>query len=136
MGQIMMQMNNNQPKTAVPQQTIQQIQTDVKEALQFVMGDSTPEILDEMSTIFMEDATLLISQIKIGYDSQDFRNVSIAAHTLKGSSATIGLENFADLCLAIEISCNQQEGEQLANHISHLEFEYTQINNALMAFQI
>lgn len=132
----MMQVNNNQAKTAVPDQTVQQIQSRVKAALQMVMGDSSPEILDEMSTIFMEDAVPLINQMKTGIDNQDFKPVGEAAHTLKGSSATIGLDAFADLCLAIETSSKQKESNQLANHISRLEAAYVQIKNALQAFQI
>ncbi len=133
---MMMQMNSSQQNTAVPFKSTQQIQTDVKEALQFIMGNSSPEMLDEMSTIFMNDALLLLNQIKIGYSNQDYKSIDLAAHTLKGSSATIGLQDFADLCLAIEQCNHQQQSNQLANHIANLELAYAQINRALMAFQI
>jgi HPt (histidine-containing phosphotransfer) domain-containing protein len=135
-GESMMQMNSSQLKTAVLFQSIQQIQTVVREALQFVMGDSSPEILGEMSTIFMEDAIPLINQMKLSYDSHDFKSISMAAHALKGSSATMGLIKIADLCLAIEISSKLQEYDQLGIHISDLESEYAQIRNALLTFQI
>lgn len=132
----MMQMNSTQLETAAPFQSVQQIQATVREALQFIMGNSSPEMLKEMSIIFMEDATPLINQLKVSYSNQDFKSINMAAHTLKGSSATMGLEKIADLCLAIEISSKRQENSQLRIHISNVESEYAQIRNALLAFQI
>ncbi|VAW39860.1 hypothetical protein MNBD_CHLOROFLEXI01-1254 [hydrothermal vent metagenome] len=131
-----MQMNSTQLETAAPFQSVQQIQATVREALQFIMGNSSPEMLKEMSIIFMEDATPLINQLKVSYSNQDFKSINMAAHTLKGSSATMGLEKIADLCLAIEISSKRQENSQLRIHISNVESEYAQIRNALLAFQI
>ena len=130
----MIQMNSNQPKTAVPLQPLQQIQNSVKEALNIVMGDNSPETLDEMSAIFMEDAIPLIDQIKNAYNNHNYKAVFEAAHTLKGSSATIGLEQLADLCLAIEISSIQQNSDKIREHISILESEYVQIQEALRVF--
>ena len=122
------------PETAAHQQTIQNIQAHVKSALEAVMGDNSPEMLSEMSTIFLEDAVPLLQKLKQGYSHNDFATISMAAHTLKGSSATIGLEQFANLCLKIENISQQQEPALFNDLIIKLEAEYIRIEEALTTF--
>lgn len=120
--------------TAAQNQMIKKIQVEFKEALELVMGDSSPEMLDEMSSIFLEDAVPLIDQMKTGNINHDFTAVQMAAHALKGSSATIGLDQFANICLAIESGCKQNETNQISQHLASLESEYVQIEKALSDF--
>jgi HPt (histidine-containing phosphotransfer) domain-containing protein len=133
---MMTQTNSTLVKTAVSQQAIEQIRSDVKQALELVMGDSSPEMLNEMSSIFLEDAVPLLQQMKDGCANQDYTAISMAAHALKGSSATIGLGKFADACLAIESSSKQKQNDLIGNNLAVLEAEYVQIHKALSAFII
>ena len=121
-------------ETAVSSQSIQQIQHGVKTTLAEVMGDSSPEMLDEMSSIFLEDALPLIDQIKSGYLSQNFDSIKMAAHALKGSSATIGLITFAEICQQVENSSKANQLDGLDGQIAAMEIEYSQIKTALTAF--
>ncbi len=130
----MIQMNYSLLETAVSHQTIQQMQTDVKTTLEAVMGDNSPEMLNEMSTIFLEDAVPLIEKLKYSCSKNDFAAISMAAHTLKGSSATIGLNQFASLCLALERSSQQQESALFNDLIAKLDAEYFRVEEALTAF--
>ncbi|MCA9954282.1 MAG: Hpt domain-containing protein [Ardenticatenaceae bacterium] len=98
------------------------------------MGDSSAEMLDEMSSIFLEDAVPLIQQMKDGLATRNFDSIIIAAHTLKGSSATIGLDKFAQLCLAVELSSKAQETNKLGPFIANLETEYSRVETALRHF--
>ncbi len=120
--------------TAVSNQNLQEIRTQVKTALESVMGDSSPEMLSEMASIFLEDAVPLIDQMKLGFSHRDFTAVSQAAHALKGSSATIGLEQFADICLAVETSSKQSQADLVGNHLATLELAYVQIEKGLTTF--
>ena len=133
-GIFMTNMNNNISQTAVSRATIYQLQQDVKNALEEVMGDSSPEMLNEMASIFLEDAVPLIEQIKNGSVTQDPPSIILAAHTLKGSSATIGLEKFAQLCLSLETSGKQDDIDTLNSLIPVLEAEYEQVQAALRGF--
>lgn len=121
-------------ETAVSNQSIQDIRMQVQTALELVMGDSSPEMLDEMAGIFLEDAVPLISQMKDGYSNQDWQSVSRAAHALKGSSATIGLDQLANICLAVETSSKQNEADLVGKHLPTLERAYVQIEKALTTF--
>ncbi|MCP4421117.1 MAG: hypothetical protein GY805_31280 [Chloroflexi bacterium] len=132
----MIQVYGNQTKTAVSFPSLQKIQKDVMEAMELVMGDNSPELMDEMSGTFMEDAIPLINQMKDGYSNQNYQAISVAAHTLKSSSATMGLAQLADLCLAIEVSSKQQKLDKLGLNISSLESNYVQVQEALAAFII
>lgn len=132
----MTQLNSSVTYTAVPKQTLEHIRNNVKITLEQVMGDSSPEMLDEMSTIFLEDAVPLIAQIKEGLLNRDYTAIKMAAHALKGSSATIGLERFADVCLAVENSIKQEEHNQIHQNLVLLEAEYAQVHQALSPFLI
>ena len=116
--------------------TIQQIRTNVKETLELAMGESSPEMLDEMSTIFLEDALPIISKMKDALEEQDFIAINMCVHALKGSSATIGLAQFADLCEILELSVAQQDVFQIKSLVGTLEMEYILIENALQTFQL
>ena len=121
-------------ETAVFKQSIQEIRQQVQTALELVMGDSSPEMLNEMAGIFLEDAVPLIEQMKMGHANHDFTAVREAAHALKGSSATIGLDQFANICLAVETSSKQNEADSVNNHLKTLELTYVHIAEALSTF--
>lgn len=121
-------------ETAVSNLPIQEIRMQVQTALELVMGDSSPEMLNEMASIFLEDAIPLIDQMKTGYANCDLTAVRHAAHALKGSSATIGLDQFANICLAVETSSRQSETDLISNQLATLERAYVHIERALTTF--
>ncbi len=131
---MMRQTNHTVANTAVSEHTLLQIQNSVKDALEQVMGDSSPEMLDEMASIFLEDAVPLITQMREGLANRDFTSISMAAHALKGSSATIGLLPFSELCLAVEASSKQGQAELTRSNLASLEADYPTVQQALQAF--
>ena len=132
----MTQLTNGVVNQVGQQQNLEHIRNTVKVTLEQVMGDSSAEMLDEMSTIFLEDAVPLIDQIKTGLANHDYTAIKMAAHALKGSSATIGLGKFADACLAIENSGKNEDDNLIGQYLTVLEVEYSQVQEALTAFLI
>ncbi|MFZ1396155.1 MAG: Hpt domain-containing protein [Candidatus Promineifilaceae bacterium] len=116
------------------QQALEYIRHNVKTTLAQVMGDSSAEMLNEMASIFLEDAVPLIDQMKSGLANGDYKTIHSAAHALKGSSATIGLDKFAEVCLAVETNSKQQQDELIDSNLVVLESQYSQIHQALSAF--
>lgn len=118
------------------QLALDDIRNTVKETLEQVMGESSAEMLNEMASIFLEDALPLIDQMKDGYANGDYVLIRTSAHALKGSSATIGLEKFADICLAVETNSKQQQPapSQIGTNLVALEAEYARVKQALGAF--
>ncbi|WP_420631225.1 Hpt domain-containing protein [Candidatus Leptofilum sp.] len=131
---MMTQINSTIVNTVASQHSIIQLQNDIKRALAEVMGEASPETLDEMASIFLEDAVPLMDQMKEGLNSQNYASISMAAHALKGSSATIGLSTFAHLCLAVETNSKQEATHLLDNNLAILEAEYAKVQQALRAF--
>lgn len=125
---------NYSAKTADSQQALEYIRNNVKTTLEQVMGDSSDEMLNEMASIFLEDAVPLIDQMKNGFATGDYPTILSAAHALKGSSATIGLDKFAEVCLAVETNSKQRQDELIGNNLVVLESQYSQIHQALSAF--
>ncbi len=133
---MMAQMNNRVGNTAVSEQFLAQMRHSVKETLEQVMGSSSPNMLDEMASIFLEDAVPLIDKMKQGLAQRDFTAISMAAHTLKGSSATIGLTDFADICLAVETSSKEEQADCISTSLTQLVAEYPKVQLALESFLI
>lgn len=131
---MMTQTNYTAANTAVSDQTLVHLRNNVKTALELVMGDSSPEMLDEMSTIFLEDSAPLIDQMKDGLQKSNYSSISMAAHALKGSSATIGLLDFANICLTVESASKQEETDIIGINLIALESEFSKVAQALQAF--
>lgn len=129
-----MQLMHSLTHKSMADPALMQIQTNVKETLGEVMGDSSPEMLSEMSSIFLEDSLPLILQILDSYSNQEFEVMKAAAHALKGSSATIGLERLAQLCQIIETNSKQHDLDLIGSQMPLLEAEYNQISRALSDF--
>lgn len=131
---MMTQTNYTTVNSAVSNNTLTQIQNNVKFALEQVMGDSSPDTLDEMASIFLEDAVPLIEQMKEGLIAHNYPAINMAAHALKGSSATIGLTTFASVCLAVESASKDKETDLISNNLKTLEAEYSKVQLALQEF--
>jgi two-component system chemotaxis sensor kinase CheA len=58
---------------------------------------------------FFEEATVLVARIR-NSDGLDLPGLQRAVHTLKGSSATYGIESVADLCHTIEYEIGESAG--------------------------
>lgn len=64
---------------------------------QYVCGDNA--LLDEILTIYEDQAELWLARLQPSQDDEDWRN---AAHALKGASRGVGAWAVGDLCEAAE----------------------------------
>lgn len=74
------------------------INTDVFAILQDNMGEILPELIDA----FVEDALLLLQQIRQGIVGSDQEVIATATHTLKSSAKNIGADRLAAYCDQLE----------------------------------
>lgn len=69
-------------------------------ALEQTAGDE--ELLEELMTLFKDSAAADIEQLRQAIIADDAPGVVRAAHSLKGASASLGIESIHHLALAME----------------------------------
>ena len=75
---------------------------DVKGVLERLEGDR--ELFEELVQLFADECPKSISEIRSALDSADFVLLGRLAHTLKGSSASVGAESVRQVALELEVS--------------------------------
>ncbi len=92
-----------------------------------LMGSDARELLTEILPYFAKDAESLIDKMRQAVHSQDKEQLKRAAHTLKGSSANLGMTTLAHLCNEIETIAPGTGFENIAAKLTQLENEFGQI---------
>lgn len=87
-------------------------------ALGDLLGSHEPEFLVEYYTDFLETSTPTVEQIATAFHNGDLSAVGTLAHKLKSAARTVGANNLADCCLALEMAGKAGDankvGEQMA----------------------
>ena len=89
-------------QTPIPTSSQDDIIKNMQDWLTETLGDSAEFMIPELAEMFLEDAPPLITKIQDGLEIGDGKLVKEAAHTLKGSSASMGLHAFSSHCKSIE----------------------------------
>ncbi len=74
------------------------IDLDVINELKEIMGDD----FDELISIFISDGQTQIENLKLSIQSSNVEDTRRFAHTLKGSSANLGLNALSESCMTLE----------------------------------
>ena len=72
---------------------------------------SGPDILADITRQFFEDATALLADLDRFIKENNFPGIASVAHTLKGSSATFGLNRAEQIARQIELAVNAADTE-------------------------
>ena len=71
-------------------------------ALRDSLGDDVDVLLPELRTLFKDEGPRLLSAIDEAVEASDASALAAAAHTLKGSAASLGNRDLADICRELE----------------------------------
>ena len=85
---------------------------DEKDLLERLMGDR--ELAGIVLNGFLEDAPSQLSKLRKAIDESDLPGIRMQAHTLKGSSATVGAERLRAVAISMEQAVKASELERLA----------------------
>lgn len=102
-----------------------------KTAVDEMLGDSTEEMLSELVPLFFEDAHALLDKLHQALAEEDVEMVAQFAHTLKGSSATLGMLRFSELCRTVEKQAGSGEVEGLEEYVTAVVKEFELIEKVL-----
>nr|WP_165441238.1 MULTISPECIES: Hpt domain-containing protein [Pseudomonas] len=89
------------------------------------MEDEYPTLLD----VFLKDSEQRIAQLRLAVGSRnpDFQELSLNAHSFKGSSSNMGALQLSELCRQLEEQARQQQFAGLAELIGTIDSEYMTI---------
>ncbi|HNN29485.1 MAG TPA: Hpt domain-containing protein [Agitococcus sp.] len=81
---------------------------------------------------YLIDAQLRLKLIEEGLDTNNYEQVRLAAHSLKGASANIGALILAQLCEQLEHDCKLQKYSDLDTLVISVSEELSIINKELL----
>ncbi|HEY1563335.1 MAG TPA: GAF domain-containing protein [Gaiellaceae bacterium] len=93
------------------------------------------DFLGEVIDAFLADAPELLATLRRSLDEQSAEELRRAAHTLKSNGATLGAEEFAELCRTLEQHAKAVELEGASQLVDRIEAEYRPLAAALAALR-
>lgn len=99
--------------------------------LKETIGPDAGEMLAQMLPLFFEEAQPLIAALKEAIKAGDLQELKKAAHTLKGSSASLGLISLATISRTLEEMVRQKRMDEAAQKIKQLDIEYGLVEKVL-----
>jgi two-component system sensor histidine kinase/response regulator len=93
------------------------------------------DFLREVIDAFLADAPDLIATLRRSLAGQSPEELRRAAHTLKSNGATLGAEEFAELCRTLEQRAKDGELDGASELVDRIEQEYGPLQEALTALR-
>lgn len=90
-------------------------------------------IVTDMLETFLEDASLRIEETRRTFESGDIDYLGLQAHSIKGSSATIGAVGLNDAASRLELAAKEGDLKKAAALFNRLEAELNKFKAALIA---
>ncbi|MEZ4594197.1 MAG: Hpt domain-containing protein [Chloroflexota bacterium] len=113
--------------------------TEAEQAIDLVelarlVGEDTDDFLVMMAPIFLEDTHKLLDALNIAVQNQDHKAIRQAAHTLKGTSASLGMPRLSQFSRELEIMAKSEETAEAPHKLAQIEAEYQRVQVALEPF--
>lgn len=97
-----------------------------------VLGENMEEMLKELVPLFLQDGQSLILKLQKANELKDTVHLRQIAHTLKGSSASLGMNRLAELCRVVEQRAQNEEITPTGDEVTAVINEFASIKDALM----
>jgi CheY-like chemotaxis protein len=93
------------------------------------------DFLGEVIDAFLADAPELLATLRRSLDEHSAEELRRAAHTLKSNGATLGAEEFAELCRALEQHAKAGDFDGASELVDRVEQKYPPLAKALSALR-
>lgn len=100
---------------------------EMRTSLHNSVGESADLLLPELAAMFLDDAPTLIRELDSALAAGDAIRVRELAHALKGSSISMGLLHFSQLCDEIEQQAKTADLTHIDTKVKNLEAAFEQI---------
>lgn len=102
--------------------------------MRLIVGDSVDDMIGELAPLFISDIPPLIDEAERMLAAHDANRLKEVAHTLKGSSSSMGLRRFSELCFELEMLARENDLAEAPTKIDQIRIEYMAISHALEGF--
>ena len=107
------------------------IDVEVINQLKVALGEDAKEIIDDLIQTYVGDAPNLINGMRESIKEQDTEKTRRFAHTLKGSSANLGLNELANACFVLEKAAKNEDLANAEEMLAYIEDAYERALQAL-----
>lgn len=104
--------------------------------IQQLQKDGRPDILTQFVDLFLRSAEDLMNDLKKGIKNNDMDKTYYALHTLRSSSAHLGLTQFIELCTTLELAALRNEPQIISRHKQNLEVQFDEIEMILTNYLV
>jgi len=112
------------------------IDFDILRALEQDVADDDPNVMLELTDIFLEDSQEHFEGIVHAIEEGDYRKIEISGHSLKSSAATFGALVMADFCRRLEMCARNWQNEGIVENLEAARIEFASVQSALLAQRI
>ena len=103
------------------------------EELAQLVGEDTGEFLVMMAPIFLEDGTKLVQSLTHAVQNKDCLATKHAAHTLKGTSASMGMPKLSQFSRELETMAKEEALADAPQKLAEIQAEFARAEQALAA---
>ena len=100
-------------------EALRQVELDAA-VLSQIRGIGGDELLGKLARLFLEHTPVRLEEIRRGGAAGDWERTTRAVHSLRSSSATLGITALADQAAEVERLATDEEGELLKSAIPEL----------------
>ena len=100
-------------------------------ALRELQGEGEPDILNELIELFLDEVPTQLKALGEAAQMGETQSVERIAHTLKGSSASMGALRMEALCAELEEAGRSEDLSAVSGQISRLEEEFGRVRAVL-----
>ena len=107
------------------------LDAEVLRSLRELQGDGAYDLVADLAAIFLADAPTQIAAMRAAISTGSAVELRLAAHTLKGSAATLGAAQLAALCTVIEVLGHAGTVAGTAERLAAVDQELERVRGAL-----
>eukprot|EP00798_Chlamydomonas_sp_ICE-L_P030372 gene30372-35378_t len=98
-----------------------------------LQDDSNPDFVSEVIQLYFEDGTTKIEQMGMLLQGSppDYSELDQLVHQFKGSSASLGAQAIAELCVSLRDSCQNQDVQGCITNIQGIFMAYQLLRSRL-----
>jgi CheY-like chemotaxis protein/HPt (histidine-containing phosphotransfer) domain-containing protein/class 3 adenylate cyclase len=107
------------------------VATEIQNMLSELLGDDAPDIMRDLLVSYQADTQNLVDDIRQAVSQQNPHSLAQAAHTLKSSSANLGLQLFSSCCERLELQGRENDLSETVSALTAFEEAYHEVQLAL-----
>jgi HPt (histidine-containing phosphotransfer) domain-containing protein len=95
------------------------------------LGGITEDFYNELLVCFISQTQNYLVELRGVLGAEDFARIAAIAHSIKGSSANLRLNNIQQIAREIEVSAKENKDKaEIGNRIQELESAFLEMSNA------